>query len=270
MSCDNAFVPVVELSLRSIADYWPSHPEVIIVGRGLDQRAEQRLRRIAPNVSVIPNTLSAGECGPLMAHLDPRLDAAVFYARFLLWTEQFEAFDSVLHLDADVLIRAPLDDLVASDEFTIFPESYESSNHTFFDHRCAELRAKLRADALHCDPRRANAGVFVIPRRYRRRAHFEKLQHLLSRYAPYVRWADQSIINLWMISQGISRSEDRRWNFQHRWFHDPRYGHEFGAARILHFNGLPNAERLACMQWYSERKLVSNHYGSISEERPAI
>jgi lipopolysaccharide biosynthesis glycosyltransferase len=181
-----------------------------------------------------------------MRHLNGRVDPHVFYARLLLWTDYFRDFGNILHLDVDTLILDPLEDLVAVDEFVMVLEEHTEPDYLFLDHRDPALLTLLEEDSIKIDAHRGNAGVFLLPPQWRGAQEYREILRLLSRYREHLKWADQSLLNLWMLHRGIETSWNSSWNYQLR-----AHGEKIllpNKPRVLHLNGIPYGPREILMK----------------------
>ena len=170
---------------------------------------------------------------------DASMDRPIMYARWAAFTSAFDAYDTILYLDVDTLVLAPLDDLLAADGPLAFEEAYPHVETLIFrDPEDPDLGELLRADGLgdwHWQV--ANAGVIALPRRCRRIEHLAEADRLARRYAPHLMWGDQSLLNLWLACNGLRAVHDFRFNYQVRLILERRERHVYRYAKILHFNG---------------------------------
>ena len=247
LSIDCNFYGPATLCLRSLARAFPNHPQVIVLCQDvtpamrrrleLDFRAETRDAVLAPE-----------EYGPLMQHLDQTLNASSFYARLRLWSEEFDSFEMLLFLDADMLIVRPLDGLFSGTEFFAVEDFLFSDEVIFPRPLTPAIEALLIEDKIEVPKTQANAGVFVLPRALRGKAQHRELLALLNRYATHSRYADQSIINLWMAKHHIAPVPEFDFNMQTNVVLRAPLA-SFDDVAILHLSAIPNpAMRLAMMR----------------------
>jgi lipopolysaccharide biosynthesis glycosyltransferase len=232
---DNYF-PILVLFLKSMERSYPAHPEIIICQKGFSPEQIHFLQSRHPRVNCVDLNAHRFLKGPAM--LDRKnYDVDPFYARFLIWTDLFAAYENVLYLDIDAFVTGSLEPLFASQEFLCFEETYVGPQPLFFDHTDPTLRELLREDRLTLPATSGNAGVLLIPRRYRTPEQLGLLYRLLDRYAKYLVWGDQTLINLWMASNGIAPTKDYRFNFQVRLLHQKREMAAYRSVCFFHMNG---------------------------------
>jgi hypothetical protein len=246
-SVNRRFVAYAELLLKTLRRTNPDHPEVHFYHTDLDAHARGRLER-AGRVKTVACTFDDFEAGPAMAtHQQNFADPRISYARFLIWTPRFDAYETVLHLDTDLLILGSIRELFETQDFLIYPEAYEGEDAVFYDPRDPALVYRLAEDGIENLSKAANAGVFAVPRSFRTPENYELLGNLIDRYGMFIKWSDQSILNLWMARRGIQVTDDVRFNFQHRLLTRaaPRV---LRSARIIHLNGVDLRYRLFLMR----------------------
>jgi hypothetical protein len=244
IAVDDRFQDHLPIFLRALEDAWPTRPILLVYYNG-NQPLTREFLSTYPRATLLSASMADIPAGPVMRHLEGRVEPATFYARLLLWSDLFDQFENILHLDVDTLVLEPLDALIESSEFRMFPEIYRDQNFLFTSHSDSIVKRKLLRDGIRLPTKTGNAGVFVVPRRYRSRKSFAKICGMLGRYARHLRWADQSLINLWMANEGIKVEKSIAWNFQVRAFDsDPE---SFSAAKLLHFNGVADPERAQLM-----------------------
>jgi lipopolysaccharide biosynthesis glycosyltransferase len=176
-------------------------------------------------------------------------------ARFRLWRRAFRDHDTILHLDADTLVLAPLDPLFERPEPFIVANHEPSPEIRIFrpEHRrTAELQARLRQDGItypgHPDDM-GNAGVFTLPRAFRSREHLATLASFAQRYGAYLAYADQSLVSLWLRSLGIRPTSEFAYNFQTPFFTASDVAVPREDIRILHFSSDRKPGTRAFEQW---------------------
>ena len=238
------FLPYLEVFLKGLRRVHRDYPDLFIHHTDLTEEQTRRLSRYE-GLRTVQLEDADFAAGPAMAthrpkHADPRIS----YARFLIWTQRLKDYENVLHLDTDLLILGRFDELLDGVRFRIFAETYQSSDALFYDARDPMLTRLLEEDGIHLPDKVGNCGVFVVPKKDRTPENFDLLNTLLSRYGPFIKWSDQSIINLWMVMKGYEVEEGDRFNFQHRLVTRPGRVNGLRQARIFHFNGVDLTYRL--------------------------
>jgi lipopolysaccharide biosynthesis glycosyltransferase len=258
--------------LMSIEANYPNRPPLYIYYHGSDSDMLSFLHSFtnmhllrAEDLVQLPGNASLGE-----------VDHAGVYWKYTAWSALFDSFDQVLYLDVDVLVLQPLDYLFGLDCFFAV-ENYEtlSSVQIFLPKSAndAHLMELLRADSISF-PKQAdmcNAGVLLIPKRYRTPEHLNKLLDITGRYASYLQYADQSAISLWCLYQAITLSSAFDYNFQ-AYFFGSELANEYSAddIKILHFTSKKKPDQLSFMMWpllpKSERWRLSRLFHSYVDK----
>lgn len=246
-SVNRRFLDYAECFLKSLESAYPEHPEVHLYHTDLNEKDCARLSRPG-RVKTVKISFSDFKSGPAMAsHHAKFADPRISYSRFLIWTRRFEEYETVVHLDTDLIIRGPFEPLFQTDKFLIFPETYTGADAIFYNATEPKLVEMLKEDGIVPPLRAANAGIFSVPRSLRTEANFEQLMQLIDRYDAHIKWSDQSILNLWMAKKGTVLTDDFTFNFQHRLLNTNKAS-EVKSAKIFHLNGVDLAYRLFLMQ----------------------
>jgi len=249
MRFDDGFLPYAHACLNSLRDRYPGHPPLIVDYAGKDARTlalldSMRAERLPP------------EPPPEFARFLHRKRApeAVF-DRFKLWRHQFDRFETILHLDADMLVLHPLDDLFAQ------TNPYAVANHEplpqvrVFHPDHARKRALLRRldedDLVYPEgpDDMANAGLFTLPRAFRGPQALAQLARFAMRYGQFFAFADQSLLSLWLRARGVLPSSQFADNFQTPFFTDPNIDVPFERIRVLHFSSYRKPGTRSFDQW---------------------
>ena len=233
LSINDGYVWHAQCLLKSLQRNWPDHPIVLVQHTGLSKQSESVLGSF-PGVLFCHSARSIE--GPPI-NLAPAADRWATYLRLNLWNDDFADYDGILYLDADTIVLKPLDEILAINEFVIFKDQNADTLGMFIDRGNQALQDLLSLDGFILGADMANAGVFVIPKRYRSGRAFEEITALLDRYNTYIRFADQTIINLWMLKHNIKPVDDRRYNFLVRQPHKVLQSLGLENVRILHFAG---------------------------------
>lgn len=230
------YLPVLAVFLNSMERSYPAHPEIVVCQKGFSPAEIRFLETRYARVRCIDLTTHTFLKGPAMLGRI-NYDVDPFYARFLIWTELFDGYDNVLYLDIDAFVTGSLEPLFSSREFLCFEESYLGPNPVFFNETDPVLLQRLREDGLTMPATSGNAGVMLIPRRYRTPEQLGTLHRLMERYRKYLVWGDQTLINLWMAANGIRPTKDYRFNFQVRLLQQKREAEAYRSVCFFHMNG---------------------------------
>jgi lipopolysaccharide biosynthesis glycosyltransferase len=218
---DDLYFAHARRCLQSLERNYPNHPEILVCYDGIDGNVFAFVQTIR-KARVFPP--DPGLLSPEGIDLGVVNSPQVFI-RYMLWDEVFMDFENILHLDADVVVLKPLDALFAENDF--FAVCDYSPSYSIFKQDC--LNNHILLDLLQEDnimlaeyPHdMMNAGVFLMPRRYRSRKNFERLWDLTRRYNDFFMFADQSAISLWCHARSLWFSDDIRYNFQCAFFQYP-------------------------------------------------
>jgi lipopolysaccharide biosynthesis glycosyltransferase len=232
---NEAYLDQFRLFSRSLNRYWPDHPDLLLLHKGLTIAQIDEVTS-SPRVFTFDISAETFETGPGMLHRK-RFDEEVFYARFLIWKNGFRQYDKILYCDIDALVIRPLDELFAYNEFVIVKEAYRGEKPIFYDHRNPDLQKLLEEDGITGTDHAINCGMFMIPSSERTHANYNNLVLFVRRYEPYLAWGDQSVINLWCLKKNVRILDDFRYNFQIRLIAQDRVCDAYRDVKLLHFNG---------------------------------
>lgn len=222
--------------VNSLKCNFAGHPKLLAAYEGCRETVvaflyRQGIERIYPDV---PKFVARIRTGPI--------DSSIVLRRFALWTEAFSVYDRILHLDVDTLVLGTLTPLFEQDEFFVAANHEPSPEARVFRPECNDdyrLRRLLREDGIsfpgHYDDM-VNAGVFMIPDRYRNSLERSRLQYLAARYGRYLAYADQSLLSLYCRACGIRYSTRFEYNYQSPFFEDENMTYDFSELKVLHFS----------------------------------
>jgi hypothetical protein len=239
VTVDAEYSDVLGLLLKSLARSYPGHPPVVACTSGWTDQMRRALSRQSPGLRWLDVQALTFPAGPPIGH-DLARDRRVMYARWAALTPVFDAYETVVYLDADTLVLGPFDELFAARQPLAFEDAYPNRREmVFYDPDDLNLRRLLEEDGLaHWDwERAANAGVLALPRSFRTPAQLVEFTRLSRRYGPFLRWGDQSVLNLWLARNAIQSVRDYRFNYQVRLLVERRALEPYRDAKILHFNG---------------------------------
>lgn len=217
ISIDNNFYKLCILFLKNIKKKYTNHPTIHIIYINLTEKQKKYLFKINNNIKLIENDINESIIWPIMLHLNQKkYNPKVFYARFMIFNEYFSQFDKILHLDVDIYINKNLDELFKKDSFFIVKDVYEW--HDFIDIDNNDLKKQFLKDKIINTPICWNAWIFLITKKYLNKSVLNNLIEIKNNYSKYIRFADQSIINIWLCLNNINISKEYKYNLQYRLF----------------------------------------------------
>lgn len=247
---DLKFYRQISICLRSIVKNYPHHPDIIICPMDMSEKQKSSLSAICPCI-FLDSELSSADFWPLMESLsDKTINPLSFWSRFLIWKSPlFLDYDYVLYLDSDTVIIKPLDDIFEQD-FYIEKDLYNWDNGVFFDIDNNQLKHLLIHDGLELSKVIANAWVFCVSRQFRTGDEFNDLLAIKNTYKNFIRYADQSVLNLWILKKNIKIYSKNVFNFQYAPLLRKNYFSDIALAHIIHFNWLNVTDRIILMYFY--------------------
>jgi lipopolysaccharide biosynthesis glycosyltransferase len=179
------------------------------------------------------------------------------YLKYNLWTSDFSDYDNVLYLDCDTLVQKSLDYLFDEDEFFIVSNHEPHTKVRVFGKDKRDnwfLQRKLNKYGIEYPEGQnsmANAGVFLIPKKYRTYFYYTLLCKLSKSFIKYSAYADQSIISLWCSILNIPIRPEYLFNYQPSFGSLRDIGSPPESARIIHFSGpySPDSEEFLNWDW---------------------
>jgi lipopolysaccharide biosynthesis glycosyltransferase len=214
------------------------------------------------------------------------VSSKMVYFKYLLWTNEYDEYDNILHLDADTIILSPLDKLFESKEFFIVKNNIPFKEvQVLSSYYRGYIDPIIQAHGLRYPEHEdmVNAGVFLIPKAYRTKHYLDSLLKITNDFGPFLVYADQSALSLWCIENDITPSSDYQYNFQMPVFNKlfrSRYKGNLSVGgyfsykkdildkiKIIHFSGILKPDRAKFNKWglmgrYA--KLFSNCYRTYS------
>lgn len=248
ITINSKFVPITRLFLNSLRRNYPNYPELLIHYTDLSSKDLELLRQY-PRVKLISlDRFPDLATGPIMNGIGKIVDPRVFYSRLLIWTPMYEAYDKIMFMDVDILVLHDLEELWQHD-FFIVQEPYSGEDNVFYDHNDVNLKKLIYEIGIDENIPRSNAGLFVISKKWRNAQEYSFLMQIITKFSSYIKWADQSVINIWMKARNIVPSKDLRFNFIHNQF-QVGYDRAFlNKIRVIHFNGThDNKKRMIYMK----------------------
>lgn len=250
--------------LKSIKKNYPNHPTILIFYNGENPEKISHLKSVQ-NSSLYLNYILPDYIKTPTFHKD--VNSKMVYYKYLLWTDLFDNYGNILHLDVDTIILYPLDDIFNLDNFFIVRDNAPFSEVTILPKLTKSIKKKLDYFDIkipdHNDM--ANAGVFMIPRKFRSKRHFYSLNEITTIFGSNLKYADQSALSLWCIRHMITPTEKYEYNYQmplFSKFYIPRYKKDLSPGmlfslkkdllnniKIIHFSGATKPTINRFLKW---------------------
>ncbi|MBA4054101.1 MAG: hypothetical protein C0490_05255 [Marivirga sp.] len=234
LSFDDSHFGYAKMCLRSLQANYPNHPIILCYYNGNDFHVMKFLKLI-DNIKIFHGRRDFLNLDGINLGV---VDSRQVFFRYMLWSNEFDDYDTILHLDVDLVILKPLDEIFQHKEF--FAVCDFSPYYSIFkneSYASPALEGLLLNDKIQLRQypyNMMNAGVFLIPKSYRTNVNFNLLWEITRKYNDHLMFADQSAISLWCFSQNINFSNDIRFNFQCAFFHYPIMSHaDFKSIEIL-------------------------------------
>ena len=252
MAFDDRHWVYAQACLRSLIMNYPNYPSLLIFYNGHDHEKKDWLLSIQR--ATIYHNYPLPKCieNPIF-HKD--VNSEMVYYKYLLWTDMFRNYNNILHLDVDTIILSPLDDIFKSENFFIIRNNLYFKEIKILSILNKKVK-KILSNLDICLPTRkdmVNAGVFVIPRKYRSDRLKTSLIMITNMLKPYLKYADQSAISLWCMRHVIIPTESYEYNYQVPLYNKvfiPRYKKELSPGfyftlnknlmdniKIIHYSG---------------------------------
>lgn len=248
---DDGYFQYFKSLITSIRIQYPNYPTIYIAYKGSNNEIGNYIRQIPKAEPVIYRT----DYGKLT------------YQRFRLWNpDELQDVDKIIHLDCDMIVREPLDELFEHEEFYIVSNAEPHYSVRIFNKDSSQhlIRSALRTkhmtfpDGPHS---MANAGMFMIPRKYRTEMYIETLIKLDVELREFFGYNDQSAISLWCryFNIPIRREiKDLEYNVQPPQFSIPGNRVKLENAKIIHYSGLtkPHMPEFDDWNWVPTRERI--------------
>lgn len=237
---DDRYLGYAKALIGSLMTNYLSHPKLLVYYGG-SNREIRNLFRCLENVDlkdIFYRDNFRGQANKLGPVNHPGI-----YLKYNLWTSDFSEYDNVLYLDCDTVIQRNLDYLFEQDEFFIVSNHEPHTKVRVFgpDKRHNRfLQRKLSGYGIKYPEGQdsmANAGVFMIPKKYRTNFYYLLLCELSKKFIKYSAYADQSIISLWCNVLNIPIQSEYHYNYQPSFGSLRNLGSPPHSARIIHFSG---------------------------------
>ncbi len=244
---DDGFLPYARACLNSLRANFAGHPQIIVDYHGDDPAMATLLEAMSAE------RLTSDAPPEFVRHLKLARVGGAITGRFRLFRSEFNRFDTILHLDADMLVLKPLDDLFErSDPFFVANHEATPGVRVFDSPALPRLQAQLAADGLTIPDGpddMVNAGLFTLPKTVRTPQTLAVLARLAATYGRGFAFADQSLLSLWHLASGRQPTQEFADNFQTPFFTDPEIDIAFKDIRVLHFSSQRKPGTLAFDRW---------------------
>jgi len=256
ISFDDKYTIYAKALVHSLNLNYPNRPVLLINYEGNNENTLNWIRDLTNTQfhSLVKNLNNLNVKGPV--------DSILVYDRYYMWTDQFNDYDNVMFLDVDTLVLNDISHLFKTNEFYIVTNHSSLPHMSIFGNNQSELLLnKLRTDfikypvGMHS---MANAGMFIIPRKYRTQMYLDKLIYFTVRYNNFARYADQSFISLWCHYFNIPISKEVQYNYQSDFTTDKNIPYNVNLnISIHHFSGIkPIEEKFMNWNWCNEKARI--------------
>lgn len=241
IAIDNNFERYARACFNSIEKNYPNHPDILIfTHEKLNEKFETYINTLNNfYIKQFPKKETFENLGPV--------GNSIVYDKYILWTDIFDEYENILHLDADILVLKPLDDLFNYGEFTIFNNNEILESVNILNNFPIDIELKYEIIKRINDKnisfkllnnekiKMCNGGVFLIPKKYRTEKNYNELIDITIRYNNNLQYADQSAITLWCYFNNIDISDNIEFNFQPHFFNYENNKYELDDIYIIHF-----------------------------------
>ena len=237
--------------LGSIISNYNDYPDILISYEEDDPKGLERILNFPRTQKIVLDNIDAQIEGLDLGSLNSKEGVLKFFA----WSPTFEHYDKVLYLNTYCLVFGSLHHLFESNDFyiisdlpinalisRIFKPGYQNDS---------ELDRLLKEDGLTHElvqQKMANAGVIMIPPRFRTNKNWIELWQIFKKYNKYLLLGDQSAISIWCALHDIQVKNEYENNFQTEEmfsFHTKvpvedlkQYFDDNGLLNIIQFNAL--------------------------------
>jgi lipopolysaccharide biosynthesis glycosyltransferase len=232
---NNDYLQYAKSCLNSIKKNYPNHPVILVLYDGNDASILEFLKSF-DNLQILDHAFDFSQTNELTLGV---VGSQMVYVRYLLWTSLFDDYENVLHLDVDTIVLKPLDELFGTNNFFAVRDNCNEKVFSSKDLDDERLRALLKEDGIELsdiDASMLNAGVFVIPKKYRNETYLQQLWNVTRRYNTYLNYADQSAITIWCYINKINISTQYAYNFRiHLLFTNILQSFPLESIKVLHY-----------------------------------
>lgn len=218
LTFDKNYVDYAVACLSSIVSNFPNYPDVFISFEGAEHEGLERVLCFPRTRRIVfeneDSIIEGLDLGPL--------SSKAAFMRIFAWSSVFKDYDKVLYLDVDCLVLGSLDHLFEKDDFYMVKDLTIDPSSEFWIFKPGnahnrELRDLLKEDGLAYEDvhyKMSNAGMFIIPKRFRTEANSKMLWRIARRYGEFLMLGDQSIISIWCTIHNIQGKKEYENNLQ--------------------------------------------------------
>ncbi len=242
LSFDDNYAHFAKSCINSIISNYPNYPDLLVNYSGENKNILGFLENVKNLKLVKVSRTHDYLVGPIANQ--------IVFDRFELWNEFELEYDNILHLDVDTIVLKNLDHLFCDNSFYAVSDTHpltrilkihdRSLPHSLASIFPEKMEQYIKEDDLvgiADQHKMMNAGVFVLPKRWRTPAAYAQLIYLAQRYHEHVAYADQSLISIWAMQQGLNISTEIYDNFQMVFFLNEDINIDINKIAILHFTG---------------------------------
>lgn len=246
---DKNLYPQLITTLNSLLPHIDESMDLVICSINLELIQKDAISQLCRCIFIDFHNIS-WFVGPVMVNVINKVNPESFWSRFLIWFDPiFQKYDFVLYLDVDLIILKSLNGIF-SEDFYIENDMQVNAKWLFVDSYDSIIASLLNEDNIVLSQKMANAGVFCVARKFISVKVRDEFVYLLSRYGKYLKFADQSLINIWLCKNNIRIQKNNVFNLQYRNIFNKNFISNLKIAHIVHFNGLKNLDRLVLMRLY--------------------
>lgn len=252
---DKSYFVYAKACINSILTNYPNYPEIIVCYKSetIDEEVINFLRPIERlKFKIFDQSYQDIFTGNIV------------YQKFSLFVDSyFDDYDKILYLDCDTIISQSLDDIFKKEEFFIV-SNFENAPHisVFGNVKNVRIDEKLKDMYLTYPEKEwsmCNAGMFMIPKKYRTEVYFNQLIKIERLFCDYIKYYDQSILTLWCQYFNIPISKEVKYNYQTSF--DTLNNISVNDIKIFHFSGIkPDDPEYLNWNWTREHNLSKSMF----------
>ncbi|MFM7852926.1 MAG: glycosyltransferase, partial [Flammeovirgaceae bacterium] len=233
---DDSYFKYAKPCLTSLKSNYPNHPPVKVLYNGNSKEVLLFIDSL-PNVEMM-NFEPDWKQFDNLEH--EHVGSPMIYARFLLWSPDFDEFDNVVYMDCDTIVLQPFEEITTIGDFFCVSDNSEEGiflSNYLNDPQLKGLLADQGLDLDKINVEMVNSGFFVLPKKFRTAHYREQLWSISQRYNQYIHHGDQSVISIWCHLNKFPLSTRFEYNFQTRHiFTDVVMKIQRHQIKILHYS----------------------------------